>query len=501
MPNKLRHDYKPQTKSPGLKRRNVSLQNQILLFVKRVRLGLSAPKAIFLTITSLFIVSIIAWPTSEPTIKQKSDNLIASAQTNNKISSHKDKLNIKLLLPSEQTKGNLQNSVTSLFDQSVQNDLNIVVKSGDTLGQLFTKNNLSYSDMLAILSDPIANKYLARIKPDDVLVIKTLQSDGKIEQLSYSVDIENSLVIKRNGTNDFNATLVKSPLEKRIAYAHATIRDSLFLAGMEAGLSDSLIMNLAGIFQWDIDFVQDIRKNDNFTVLYEQLWKNGELVGNGAILAAEFTNKGESFHAIRFVNENNEGNYYAPDGKSMKKAFLRAPIAFSPRVTSNFNPRRFHPVHKKVRPHRGVDYGGPIGTPILAAGDGKVIFRGRKGGYGNTVILQHGGNITTLYAHLSRFNKNVRSGSRVKQGQTIGYLGATGTVTAKHLHYEYRLNGAHRNPRTVKLPNAKALPSKYKSEFEQSKSSLLAQLDVIKRAHTASLNRSSVSTNVSATIQ
>jgi murein DD-endopeptidase MepM/ murein hydrolase activator NlpD len=469
--------------------------------MKRVRLGLSVPKAILLSITSLFIVTIIAWPSSQSSINQTPLNLKAGAQANNDISSFKDKLNIKLSLPSEQTEESQQISVTSLFDQSVQNDLNIVVKSGDTLGQLFSKNNLSYSDMLAILSEPIANKYLARIKPDDVLVIKALQSDGKIEQLSYSVDIENSLVIKRNETNDFKAVLVNSPLEKRIAYSHGTIRDSLFLAGMEAGLADSLIMNLAGIFQWDIDFVQDIRKNDSFTVLYEQLWKNGEFVGNGAILAAEFINKGESFHAIRFVDENNESNYFAPDGKSMRKAFLRAPIAFSPRVTSNFNPRRYHPVHKKVRPHRGVDYGGPIGTPILAAGDGKVIFRGRKGGYGNTVILQHGGNITTLYAHLSKFNRNVRSGSRVKQGQTIGYLGATGTVTAKHLHYEYRLNGAHRNPRTVKLPNAKALPSKYKSEFEQSTSSLLAQLDVIKRAKTALTKQGGIGTNVSATIQ
>ena len=346
--------------------------------------------------------------------------------------------------------------------------------------------------MLSILKDKTAKQYLTRIKPNEEIVVqrKERHEDDSneinydVESISYAISIEEELSITRTSNNTYKTEVLKTPLERRVAHAHGTIQDSLFLAGQAAGLNDNTIMNMAGIFQWDVDFIQDIRKNDSFTLIYEQLYKNGEHVGNGEILAAEFHNDGDDFHAIRFVDEQGDSNYYAPSGKSMKKAFLRAPIAISPRVTSSFNPRRFHPVHKRVRPHRGVDYGGPLNTPILAAGDGKVIFRGRKGGYGRTVIIQHGGNITTLYAHLNKYNSKVKNGTRVKQGQTIGYLGASGTVTAKHLHYEYRLNGVHRNPRTVKLPNAKALPNKYKAEFDKVKADYLGQLSTIKRAYT-----------------
>ena len=264
----------------------------------------------------------------------------------------------------------------------------------------------------------------------------------------------------------------------RTAHAHGVIDSSLFLAARDIGISDTLIMNLAGIFAWDVDFILDIRSGDTFTLLYEERWQDGEKLSDGEILAAEFTNNGKTFHAVRFEDPDGNSGYFTPDGHSVRKAFLRAPIAITPRVTSSFNPRRLHPVKKKVLPHKGVDYSAPTGTPIKAAGDGKVIFRGRKGGYGNAVILQHGGNITTLYGHLSKFNKRTRHGARVKQGQIIGYSGATGTVTAAHLHYEYRVNGVHRNPRTVKLPKAEPVASQYRELFAATDSAVAATTGV-----------------------
>ena len=234
-------------------------------------------------------------------------------------------------------------------------------------------------------------------------------------------------------------------------------------------------MNLAGIFAWDIDFVLDIRQGDQFSVIFEEFWRDGARVAEGEILAAEFVNQGERYRALRYEVPDGRVDYFTPDGRSVRKAFVRAPLAFS-RISSNFNPRRRHPKLNTIRAHKGVDYAAPTGTPVKAAGDGKIIFRGRKGGYGNTVIVQHGGNITTLYAHLSRFSKR-RNGSRVGQGQVIGYVGATGLATGPHLHYEYRRHGVHLNPRTVKLPDAEPLAADLRADFDAHARSLLQQLD------------------------
>jgi murein DD-endopeptidase MepM/ murein hydrolase activator NlpD len=243
-------------------------------------------------------------------------------------------------------------------------------------------------------------------------------------------------------------------------------------------------MELVNIFGWDVDFALDIRKGDRFALLFEEHYLDGDKLRDGKILAAEFTSRGDTYRAVLFTDPQGNSQYYSPDGKSMRKAFLRSPVDFR-RISSKFQPERYHPVLGKKRPHRGVDYAAKTGTPIKAAGDGKVIFRGRKGGYGNTVVLQHGGNITTLYAHMSKFRRGVSSGSRVKQGQIIGYVGATGLATGPHLHYEFRINGSHRNPLTVKLPDAEPIPAKYKGEFMQQSRQLLAQLDLFKRVQVA----------------
>ena len=238
-------------------------------------------------------------------------------------------------------------------------------------------------------------------------------------------------------------------------------------------------MQMAGIFQWDIDFIQDVRVGDEFTVIYEELWRDGVKLRNGDIVATEFVNQGKSYRAARYKLSNGDFDYFTPEGRSVRKAFLRAPVEFT-RISSNFNPNRRHPVLNTIRAHRGVDYAAPTGTPVQAAGDGKIIFRGVQGGYGNAIVVQHGGNITTLYGHLSRFGK-ARVGGRVGQGEVIGYVGKSGLATGPHLHYEYRVNGAHRNPRTVPLPPADPIPPDAHDDFRSTTATLWQQLDLYRR--------------------
>ena len=268
-------------------------------------------------------------------------------------------------------------------------------------------------------------------------------------------------------------------------HASAVIDNSLFQAAQEAGLSDSLTMELAGIFAWDIDFALDIRKGDEFTVLYEEQYLDGENIGEDSIIAAEFINRGEKHHAIRYTDESGNTDYYALDGKSMRKTFLRTPVEFS-RISSRFSLGRKHPILNKIRAHKGVDYAAARGTPIKTTGNGKIAFLGKKGGYGNTIVIQQGSHYSTLYAHMSKFRSGLKTGSHVKQGQTIGYVGSTGLATGPHLHYEFRIDGVHRNPLTVKLPGAQPLAKQYRDDFDRKAEALLAQLDTVRSVQVAS---------------
>jgi murein DD-endopeptidase MepM/ murein hydrolase activator NlpD len=350
--------------------------------------------------------------------------------------------------------------------------LQLKVRRGDSLDRLFRRNDLSLADLSVLSRTDSAKRHLRLVKPGDQLDIQ--HEDGEILSLTKDISISESLVITRVDDN-FQTEIVERPLEVRQIQANGVINSSLFGAAASAGVSDRTIMNLAGIFAWDIDFVLDIRQGDEFSVIYEELWQKGKKVAEGNILAVEFTNQGEHFRAVRFEDPSGRADYFTPDGHSVRKAFVRAPLSFS-RISSNFNPNRRHPKLNTIRAHKGVDYAAPSGTPVKAAGDGKVIFRGRKGGYGNAIIVQHGGNITTLYAHLSRFSK-ARNGNRVRQGDIIGYVGSTGLATGPHLHYEYRRNGVHLNPRTVKLPDADPLDSSYRQAFDDVAVPLLQQLD------------------------
>lgn len=360
--------------------------------------------------------------------------------------------------------------------------LDLVIQSGDSLDQLFREQSLSPADLAAMVALPEAGRHLARLMPGDE--IRIVRDGNRVLSLSREIARDQALWVTR-GDSGFSATTVDLEVETRTVGAHGTIQTSLFEAGVEAGISDNITMAMAGIFQWDIDFILDVRVGDSFTVVYEELWRDGVKVGDGGVVAAEFVNRGTRYRAARYIDPKGNADHYTPEGRSVRKAFIRAPVDFS-RISSNFNPNRRHPVLNTIRAHRGVDYAAPTGTPVKAAGDGKVQFRGVNGGYGNALVLQHGGNITTLYGHLSRFGK-YRSGSRVKQGDIIGYVGQSGLATGPHLHYEYRINGVHRNPRTVQLPAADPVPAKYQDDFVARTATLWHQLDVYERTQFAAV--------------
>ncbi len=354
------------------------------------------------------------------------------------------------------------------------------VRRGDSLSVLFDRAKIKPGQLLSLMKLGKATKALRRIHPGDTIKLMA-DSDGQLIALHYDLSPLKYLRVERQQDHKLSAHIHEHEIEVRTAYATAEIESSLFLASAEAGLSENLTMELASIFGWDIDFALDIRKGDRFTVIYEQRFKDGQKIKDGNILAAEFVNQGETYRALRYTNPvSGDTGYYTPEGDSLRKAFLRSPVNFS-RISSGFTLKRYHPILHKFRSHKGVDYAARRGTPVKASGDGKVIFKGRKGGYGKTIILQHGSRYTTLYAHLNSYNKKVRNGSRVKQGQVIGYVGSTGLASGPHLHYEFRVNGVHRNPLTVKFPSTQPVPGRYRDNFEITTRGYLAQLDVLSR--------------------
>jgi murein DD-endopeptidase MepM/ murein hydrolase activator NlpD len=360
------------------------------------------------------------------------------------------------------------------------------IKRGDSLSTLFRKAGFSAGLMLSVIHGQGDAKSLERLYAGETISFATDQN-GQLAAIALKRSLMESLVIERDENGFIGKKVVREP-EIRTTFARAEIDNSLFWAAQQAGLTDKMTMELAGIFGWDIDFALDIRKGDHFSVLYEELYLDGEKIDNGRILAASFYNRGKDLTAVLYSDEKGGSDYYSPDGRSMRKAFLRTPVDFA-RISSSFNLKRRHPVLNKIRAHKGTDYAARTGTPIKAAGDGKVIHAGRKGGYGNTVILRHGNNITTLYAHMSKFSRNARSGSYVKQGQIIGYIGSTGLVTGPHLHYEFRVNGVHRNPATVKLPDAAPVPRTQLASFKSATETTLAQLNTYQDTRRITLAR------------
>ena len=348
----------------------------------------------------------------------------------------------------------------------------VQVARGDTLASICARLGLSSAQVHRIVTLDERGKRLTRLRPGDELAF-AFDAAGTLRAMRAEFDDEHWMFIEAGDDGKLASRIEPRELETRIVEVEAEISSSLFNAGKNAGLTDNMILRLAGIFGWDIDFALDIRRGDRFAIVFEEIYRDGEFLRQGSILGASFINQGKSFAAVRF-DAGNGPDYYDPDGRPMRKAFLRAPLNFT-RVTSNFNPRRFHPVTRKVRPHNGTDYGAATGTPVWAAGDRTVIESGYGAANGNYVYLQHGNHVITRYLHLSK--KHVKRGDRVSQGQTIGLVGSTGLATGPHLHYEFLVNGRHRDPRKVDLPSAEPLPTELLPEFRHASTELLAKLE------------------------
>lgn len=334
-------------------------------------------------------------------------------------------------------------------------DLTATVETGDSLSRVLSKKGISAQDIYKVSLADKKQKTLLQMKPGQTLNFTVNEASGELMQLTLILNRLESVLFKRNNQTFDRENIVRTPNIIQ-AYKEAEINNSLFVDGLKSGIDQPLLIELANIFGWDIDFALDIRKGDSLSVLYEEKFLDGEKIGHGNIIAAQFINNGRTFQAIRYQTQKG-ASYYTPDGLAMRKAFIRTPVDFT-RISSKFNPNRLHPIFKTSRPHRGVDYAAATGTPVKAAGDGKISFAGKQNGYGNVVIIDHGRGYQTLYAHLNGFARSTKRGARVQQGTTIAYVGQTGWATGPHLHYEFRINGTHKNPVTVKLPNDDPMP-------------------------------------------
>ena len=350
----------------------------------------------------------------------------------------------------------------------------ITIGRNDTLDRVFRELELRISDLAELRSLPDVRKSLDMIRPGDVIQLTHL--NGELKSLTRQLNETATLSVTR-ADDGFAANIVENPLEREEHRLAGTVDSSLYLAVNDAGGSDRLAVSLADVFRFDIDFVNSVQPGDRFVVAYEQQWQDGAFVRDGDILAAEFVNAGRSYKAVRYTMPDGHADYYTPDGRPVRKAFLRYPVDYG-RISSGYNLARMHPILHRVRAHRGIDFAAPTGTPVKAAGSGRVLSRGVKGGYGNVVVLAHSKGVTTLYAHLSRYAKGLAVGDRVNQGEVIGYVGRTGLATAPHVHYEYRVNGVHMNPARVTLPKADPIPSNLMDDFHSKTAPLLARLEL-----------------------
>ncbi len=351
--------------------------------------------------------------------------------------------------------------------------IEVVVGRNDTLDRIFRRMALDTGDLQAIRNLPGIRQSIDFLKPGES--IRVTHHDGEIKELSRKVSETETLKVVRQDAG-FAAQMIDNPTEVRLRTATATIDSSLFQAAEAAGISDGTTLRLANIFAYDIDFALDLREGDHFTAVYEEVYQNGRKLRDGEIVAAEFVNDGKVVRAVRYTPAGGTPGYYTPEGKPLRKAFLRTPVEFT-RISSVFNPHRLHPILNTIRGHMGTDYAAPVGTPVHAAGEGRVSFAGRRGGYGNAIMLTHSTSVSTLYGHLSRFAPHLHVGERVLQGEVIGFVGMTGLATGPHLHYEYLVGGIHKDPQKVQLPAAEPLSAGALRQFQLQSAPLLGRLE------------------------
>ncbi len=351
--------------------------------------------------------------------------------------------------------------------------IDVIVTRNDTLDRIFRRLKLNLADLASLRSLPGLQARLDSLRPGEAL--RFTHKDGLLFGLERRLSESQTLKVSREPSG-LKADVLQNPLEVRSRTVRGRIERSLFEAVAAAGANDQTAVELADIFGWDIDFVLDVRPGDAFVVTYDEIWRDGAYLKDGPVEAAAFVNQGREFRAVRYTDPEGGSNYYTPDGRSLHRAFLRAPVDFT-RVSSHFNSARRHPILNRIRAHQGVDYAAPMGTPVRAAGDGRIRFAGRKGGYGNLVEIEHTRSIVTVYGHLSRFAPGTRVGTHVTQGAVIAYVGMTGLATGPHLHYEYRVDGVFKNPQTVALPTAAPIDARWQADFLTRSAPLLASLN------------------------
>ncbi|MDP3744152.1 MAG: peptidoglycan DD-metalloendopeptidase family protein [Methylotenera sp.] len=390
----------------------------------------------------------------------------------------------EVLLPAVTDAASLENAADQVSTQNYWYKDH--VRRDDTLNSLLSRLNIRNREVIEFIrTDEIASEIAKSLIPGRQVEAET-DSDGNLVSFEYQVKADQFIMV--NLTADgYSASKITHDLEVRAILKSAKIKSSLFGAADDANIPDHIAIQLADIFESDIDFHTDLRRDDHFNVIYEGSYDQGQLLKTGDVLAAEFVNNGKSYRAIGYRDGNNQIQYFTPEGKSLHKSFLRSPLEFT-RISSGFNLARFHPVLQRIRAHKGVDMAAPTGTRVKAAGDAVVDFVGKKGGYGNVIILKHTNGINTVYGHLSRFAANLRRGAKVTQGEIIGFVGMTGTATGPHLHYEFLLNGQHRNPMTVALPKSNAIEAHNKAAFDSVSNQLTAQLRLLDASNIAALD-------------
>ena len=355
----------------------------------------------------------------------------------------------------------------------------IRIQQGDTLGRVLDSRGLYSTAVRDAIHNDSDARPLTRLKPGQTLRYR-LAPDNSLHDLVYNKAASETIILFRDDESGYVVETQTRDIQTRYAYVSGTIDSSLFIAGQEAGLSDPLIMRLTEIFGWDIDFAISLRRGDTFSVIHEEKYWLGQKIADGPILAAEFVNQGKVFRAIGIPDHQNRLQYYTPEQRSVRRPFLRTPVQFS-RISSRYGKRK-HPILGRWRSHNGIDYAAPRGTPIRATGSGRVAFRGRKGGYGNTIILKHGRELSTLYAHMKSFRPGIGLGSYVEQGQIIGYVGSTGLATGPHLHYELRRKDKHHDPLTYPFPKATPIADENKPDFEKTLASWAPRLNLMSRS-------------------
>jgi len=364
--------------------------------------------------------------------------------------------------------------------------LTLTVRNGDTLDSLLHRYGVDSSTIAKLKSAANHAHYLSDLHPNQAIKL-TFDKEHNLDSLALTLKLNRNLIFQRSH-NKYTAKFLSQELESRLKYASATVKYSVFTAGQREKIPLTIMQQLTQIFASEINFAKDIQPGDRYSVVYNDYYVGDQKIRTGEILAAEFVNHGDTYKAIRYTDKSGESAYYTPEGRNLRKGFSRYPVNFS-HISSSFNLNRKHPILGYHRPHRGTDYAAPLGTPIRASGNGRIVFIGRDGGYGRVIRIQHNSEYLTLYAHMLRFQNGLKRGDHVKQNQVIGYVGQSGLADGPHVHYEFHVWGKAVNPLTVKLPRADSIEGRYANLFRAQAKNLISQLELYSQAKYASTGR------------